>query len=55
MKILTPTIEYNSEQLILLTPQIASIHSKILKEPIGSLAYLRDDILGTLDFSVTGF
>ena len=55
MQILTPVIEHNSEQLILLTPQIASVPSSILKEPIGSLAHLRDDILGALDFAVTGF
>lgn len=55
MQILTPVIEHNSEQLILLTPQIASVPSSILKEPIGSLAHLRDDILSALDFAVTGF
>jgi toxin CcdB len=55
MQILTPIIEYKDEKLILLTPQIASIPNKILKEPIGSLAHLRDDILGAIDFAVTGF
>lgn len=55
MQILTPIIEYNNEQLILLTPQIASVPSRILKEPIGSIAHLRDDILSALDFAVTGF
>jgi toxin CcdB len=55
MQILTPIIEYKDEKLILLTPQIASIPNKILKEPIGSLAHLRDDILGAIYFAVTGF
>lgn len=54
LKGLTPKIEYNGEQLLLLMPQIASIPSKSLKKPIGSLSHLRDDIIAALDFAITG-
>ncbi|WP_426359129.1 CcdB family protein [Pseudocolwellia sp. HL-MZ19] len=51
---LTPLIEYEDEQYILLTPQIASIPSKLLKNPIGSVESLRDDIIAAIDFAITG-
>lgn len=51
---LTPEIEYEREKLLLLTPQLASIPSKTLKDPIGSLNHFRDDIIATLDFAITG-
>ena len=51
---LTPVIEYGEEQLVLLTPQIKSVPTDSLKEPVGSLAYFRDEILDALDFSVSG-
>ncbi|AFI85274.1 CcdB family protein [Methylophaga nitratireducenticrescens] len=51
---LTPVIEYDGEKLLLLTPQIASIPSKLLKDPIGSLNHFRDEIISALDFAITG-
>ena len=54
MKGLTLEVEYEGERMLLLTPQIASVPAKILKSPIGSLEHLRDDIISTLDFAVTG-
>ena len=54
MKGLTPEVEYKEEQLLLLTPQIASVPAKVLKSPIGSLEHLRDDIVSALDFAITG-
>lgn len=54
MKGLTPEITYKGESLPLLIPQIAAIPSKTLKNPIGSLAHLRDDIVAALDFAITG-
>jgi toxin CcdB len=54
MKGLTPEIEYQGERLLLLTPQIASIPVKHLKEPIGSLNHFRDEIISSLDFAITG-
>ena len=54
MKHLTPVIEYNSEKLLILTPQISSVPAKILKTPIGSLAHNRNEIIAALDFAITG-
>lgn len=54
MKSLTPEIEYNGKKLLLLIPQIASIPSKTLKKPIGSLEHFRDEIIAAVDFAITG-
>lgn len=54
LKRLTPIIEYEGEELLLLVPQVASIPTKVLKNPIGSLSHLRDDIVAALDFVITG-
>jgi toxin CcdB len=54
MKILTPEINYENENLLLLTPQISSVPANILKEPIGSLSHFREQILNALDFSIAG-
>lgn len=54
MQTLTPIIEHDGEQLIILTPQIASIPANILRSPIGSLEHCRDEIIGSLDFAITG-
>ncbi|WP_076417096.1 CcdB family protein [Colwellia sp. UCD-KL20] len=51
---LTPLIEYENEKYILLTPQIASIPSKLLKNPVGSVEPLRDEIIAAIDFVITG-
>lgn len=51
---LTPEVAYEGEQLLLLTPQLASIPAKVLKEPIGSLSHLRDEIIAAIDFAITG-
>jgi len=54
MKKLTPELEYKNEKLILLIPQIASIPSTLLKNPIGTIQHLRDDIINALDFAISG-
>ena len=54
MDLLTPQVEYEGEQLILLVPQIASMPSKSLRNPIGSVAHMRDEIISALDFAITG-
>jgi len=51
---LTPLIEYENTQYILLTPQIASMPSKLLRNPVGSIASLSDDIIAAIDFAITG-
>jgi len=54
MDLLTPQIEHEGKQLLLLVPQIASMPSKSLKNPVGSLAHMRDEIISALDFAITG-
>ena len=52
---LTPTIEYEGGELLLLVPQMAAIPAKALKNPIGSLGHFRDEIVAALDFAITAF
>lgn len=54
LKKLTPTVEYEGQELLILIPQIASIPAKVLKKPIGSLSHLREEIVSALDFAITG-
>jgi toxin CcdB len=51
---LTPAVTYEEEELLLLVPQIASVPSRILSEPIGSLRHFRDEIIAALDVAITG-
>lgn len=54
MEGLTPEISFGDEALLLLTPQISSVSEKHLKNPIGSLSHVRDQIVGALDMAITG-
>ena len=51
---LTPEIQYEGEDLILLTPQISSVPAKTLATPVGSLPHFREQIIHALDFAITG-
>ena len=51
---LTPKISYEDKELLILMPQIASMSTKSLKNPVGSLSHLRDEIISALDFAITG-
>jgi len=51
---LTPIVEYENEQFVLLTPQIASIPSKSLQNPVGSIESMRDEIIAAIDFAIMG-
>ena len=51
---LTPLIEYENEHFILLTPQISSMPVNLLKNPVGSVESLRDEIIAAIDFAITG-
>jgi toxin CcdB len=51
---LTPIIEYEGDKLRILTPQISSIPTNLLKDPIGTLEHLRSEIFAALDFAITG-
>ncbi|ARN74029.1 CcdB family protein [Oceanicoccus sagamiensis] len=50
----TPEISYLEEPYLLLTPQIASMPTKLLKQPIGSLSHFREEIISAIDFAITG-
>ncbi len=54
MQGLTPEVTFQGEDLLLVTPQLASIPARNLQDPIGSLAHIRDRIVSALDFAVTG-
>lgn len=54
IKNLTPEIQFNDQKLLLMVPQLASMPSKLLKNPIGTLAHFRHEIIAALDFAVTG-
>ncbi|MBF0263790.1 MAG: CcdB family protein [Gammaproteobacteria bacterium] len=54
MSKLTLEIEFDDQKYILLTPQLASMPSKHLKKPVGTIQHLRDDIIASLDFAITG-
>ena len=54
MKGLTPEVTFQDEHLLLLTPQISAIPKTRLKDPIGSLSHMRDDLLNALDFAIFG-
>jgi toxin CcdB len=51
---LTPVVGYENEQFVLLTPQISSMSVKLLKNPVGSVESLRDEIIAAIDFAITG-
>ena len=53
-KRLTPKISYENKELLILMPQIASMSTKSLKNPVGSLSHLRDEIIAALEFAITG-
>jgi len=54
MKGLTPMIEFEGADLLIMIPQIASMPTKVLQEPIGTLLHMRDEIISALDFAITG-
>ena len=54
MTVLTPEVAYEGAKLILVTPQISAIPAKQIKEPIGSLEHMRDDIIAALDLAISG-
>ena len=54
MKTLSPIVEYNNEQLVLLTAQLTSVPAYVLKTPVGSLNALRTEIVAAIDFAITG-
>jgi len=54
LKKLTLRVSYQEQELVILIPQITSMPANLLKEPIGTLVHLRDEIIAALDFAFTG-
>ena len=54
MKGLTPEINYGGKDLMILTPQISSVPTRTLKQPVGSLLHFRDKIINAIDFAIAG-
>ena len=54
MKGLTPKVSFEDKELLILIPQLASMPSKSLKNPVGTLLHLRDEIISALDLAITG-
>ena len=52
---LTPEISYQGEALLLMTPQLSSVPTSILRNPVGSLELFRSEIIAALDFAITGY
>nr|MBS0022470.1 CcdB family protein [Gammaproteobacteria bacterium] len=51
---LCPETQVQDKPFILLTHQITNVPVSALKQPCGSLAHLRSEIISALDFLVTG-
>ena len=54
MDILMPTIRFNEQKYVLITPQIAAITVRMLEKPVGTLEHSRAEVLAALNFSITG-
>lgn len=54
LKGLTPKVEFEGNQLLVLIPQIISMPAKSLRNPIGTLSHLRDEIISSLDLAIIG-
>ncbi|MBV1915621.1 MAG: CcdB family protein [Pseudomonadales bacterium] len=51
---LCPTVDFDGNQLVLLTHQMTNVPISALKSDVGSLEQLRDEIIAAIDFLVTG-
>jgi len=51
---LNPVIEFEGEQLVLSTGELAGIAASVLGQPAGSLSDHRSEIIAALDFVFTG-
>ena len=52
---LNPLIVINGKELVILTQQMASIHKKDIGSYVADASFLREEILGAIDFMITGF
>jgi toxin CcdB len=52
---LTPIVTVDGTEYLMLTPQLAGIMRKELGKPVTTLSDARNEIIGAIDFLVTGF
>jgi len=52
---LTPSVEFDGDAYVLMTPQLAGIARSDLGAQAGTLNSQRDTIMGSIDFLLTGF
>jgi len=55
MKYLTPTVQIEKKEYLVLTPQMASVSNTILGKVVGSCKESRNEIVASIDFLITGF
>ena len=51
---LCPIIKLQDEQFVVLTHQMASMPSKLLSQSIADMSEYRDELVGAIDFLITG-
>lgn len=51
---LCPKVHIKQGDFVVLTPQMTSIPTKILVEPVTDLSTFRDEIIAAIDFLITG-
>jgi toxin CcdB len=54
LKGITPKVEFKGQNLLILIPQITSMSRKSLREPVGTLLHLGDEIVSSRDLVITG-
>ena len=54
LKGLTPKVEFEGRELLVLIPQITAMNKMSLNKPTGSLLHLREEIISALDLAITG-
>lgn len=51
---LCPVIHIDQGDFVILTQQMASVPTKILREPVNELSTFRNEIIAAIDFLITG-
>ncbi|MBV1775675.1 CcdB family protein [Burkholderiaceae bacterium DAT-1] len=54
VKTLMPIVALDGQHYVLLTPQLAGVQSRILKQRVGSMSEYRGEIVKAMDLLVTG-
>ena len=53
-KNLCPIIHIDEGDFVILTHQMASVSTKLLRQPVNELSTFRDEIIAAIDFLITG-